>query len=86
MKQEFVLNQTKPYNPEDYGLPVWKDEDHPIPQQVTQATQIIQKKQESINETKEALQLLWNNINKLYQRQLYKHTEIKELLDRYGIK
>lgn len=86
MKQEFVLNQTKSYNPEDYGLPVWKDEDHPTPQQVIQAAQIVQKKQESINETKEALQLLWNNINKLYQRQLYKHAEIKELLDRYGIK
>lgn len=86
MKQEFVSNQTKPYNPEDYGLPVWKDEDHLTPQQITQVTQIIQKKQESINETKEALQLLWNNINKIYQRQLYKHAEIKELLDRYDIK
>lgn len=86
MKQEFISNQTKPYNPEDYGLPVWKDEDHPTPQQITQVTQIMQKKQESINETKEALQLLWNNINKIYQRQLYKHAEIKELLDRYGIK
>lgn len=86
MKQEFVSNQTKPYNPEGYGLPVWKDEDHLTPQQITQVTQIIQKKQESINETKEALQLLWNNINKIYQRQLYKHAEIKELLDRYGIK
>lgn len=86
MKQEFVSNQTKPYNPEDYGLPVWKDEDHLTQQQITQVTQIIQKKQESINETKEALQLLWNNINKIYQRQLYKHAEIKELLDRYDIK
>ena len=86
MKQEFVSNQTKPYNPEDYGLPVWKDEDYLTPQQITQVTQIIQKKQESINETKEALQLLWNNINKIYQRQLYKHAEIKELLDRYDIK
>jgi hypothetical protein len=48
--------------------------------------QIMQKKQDSANETKEALQLLWNNINWLYQRQLYKHPEIKELLDHYNIK
>jgi hypothetical protein len=48
--------------------------------------QIMQKKQDSVNETKEALQLLWNNINWLYQKQLYKNPEIKELLDYYNIK
>jgi len=38
------------------------------------------------DETRKALQLLWDNINKLYQRQLYKRPEIKELLDQYGVK
>ena len=80
MKQEFVLNQTKPYNPEDYGLPVWKDEDHLTPQQITSKNQV------NIDETRKAIQLLWDNINKLYQKQLYKRPEIKELLDRYNIK
>ena len=80
MKQEFVLNQTKPYNPEDYGLPVWKDEDHRTPQQIASKYQV------NIDETRKAIQLLWDNINKLYQKQLYKRPEIKELLDRYNIK
>lgn len=92
MKQEFVLNQTKPYNPEDYGLPVWKDEDHLIPQQVQQAQQAqqaqlaAQMNKINVYETRKALQLLWSNINRLYQKQLYKRPEIKELLDKYDIK
>lgn len=70
----------KPYNPENYGLPIWRDEDHLTPQQ------IAQKNQEITDKTKEALQLLWDNINKLYQRQLYKRPEIKRLLDQYNVK
>jgi len=39
MPYDFELKGSgaKPYNPEDYGLPVWRDEDHPTPQQVQQA-------------------------------------------------
>lgn len=36
-------------------------------------------------DTKEALQLLWDNIVKGQQKQLIKKKEIKELLDRYGV-
>jgi len=36
-------------------------------------------------ETKDALQTLWNNINKGQQKQLIKIAEIKELFDRYGV-
>ena len=33
---EFQITTSKPYNPEDYGLPVWRDEDHqPPPETVT---------------------------------------------------
>ena len=38
-----------------------------------------------IDETHDALQLLWDNINKGQQKQLYKQPEIKALLDRYGV-
>ena len=36
-------------------------------------------------DTKESLQLLWDNIVKGQQKQLIKKKEIKELLDRYGV-
>lgn len=35
--------------------------------------------------THDALQLLWDNINKGQRKQLYKVPEIKALLDRYGV-
>ena len=35
--------------------------------------------------TKDALQLLWDNINKGQRKQLYKREDIKALLDRYGV-
>lgn len=38
-----------------------------------------------IAETHDALQLLWDNINKGQRKQLYKREEIKALLDRYGV-
>ena len=44
------------------------------------------KTQEVMNNTKEALQTLFDNINKGQQKQLVKKSEIKELFDRYGVK
>ncbi len=35
--------------------------------------------------TKEALQLLFDNVNKGQQKQLVKREEIKKLFDRYGV-
>ena len=94
MPYDFELKGSgaKPYNPEDYGLPVWRDEDHPTPQQVQQAQQaqqaqlVAQMNKVNTYETRKALQLLWDNINRLYQKQLYKRPEIKELLDKYDVK
>ena len=37
------------------------------------------------SDTKEALQTLFDNINKGQQKQLVKKQEIKELFDRYGV-
>lgn len=34
---------------------------------------------------KDSLQLLWENINRGQQKQLYKIPEIKALLDRFGV-
>ena len=36
-------------------------------------------------ETKDALQLLFDNINKGQQKQIVKREEIKKLFDRYGV-
>lgn len=36
-------------------------------------------------ETKKALQLLFDNINKGQQKQIVKREEIKKLFDRYGV-
>ena len=36
-------------------------------------------------QTKEALQTLWDNINKGQRKQLYKIESIKHLLDTYGV-
>lgn len=38
-----------------------------------------------ITSTRDALQLLWDSINKGQRKQLYKQPEIKALLDRYGV-
>ena len=40
---------------------------------------------ECVNTTKDALQTLWDNINKGQRKQLYKIEEIRALLDRYGV-
>lgn len=37
------------------------------------------------NETKTALQTLWDNINKGQQKQLIKLEEVKTLFDRYNV-
>ena len=34
---------------------------------------------------KDSLQLLWENINRGQQKQLYKIPEVKALLDRFGV-
>lgn len=47
--------------------------------------ELLDKTTTRISETRNALQLLWDNINKGQQKQLYKHPEIKDLLDRYGV-
>lgn len=48
-------------------------------------TELTQATDACIETTRDALQLLWDNINKGQQKQLYKRPEIKELLDRYGV-
>lgn len=37
------------------------------------------------NETKDALQLLYDNINKGQQKQIVQREEIKKLFDKYGV-
>ena len=37
------------------------------------------------SETKEALQLLYDNVNKGQRKQLIKKEEIKKLFDKYGV-
>lgn len=41
--------------------------------------------EQHITTTRDALQLLWDNINKGQRKQLYKDEQIKALLDRYGV-
>lgn len=48
-------------------------------------TDLKTKTVECIITTREALQLLWDNINKGQRKQLYKDEQIKALLDRYGV-
>ena len=45
-----------------------------------------QKTQQVIDNTKEALQILFDNINKGQQKQIVKKEEIKKLFDRYNVK
>lgn len=47
--------------------------------------ELKQATNECITTTKDALQLLWDNINQGQRKQLYKREEIKALLDRYGV-
>lgn len=47
--------------------------------------ELKEKTDDCINVTKDALQTLWDNINKGQQKQLAKREEIKALLDRYGV-
>ena len=47
--------------------------------------ELIEKTDLRIEETKNALQLIWDNINRGQQKQLIKIPEIKELLDRYKV-
>ena len=44
-----------------------------------------EKTQVVINNTRDALQTLYDNINKGQQKQIIKKEEIKELFDRYGV-
>ena len=48
-------------------------------------TELTNKTNACIKTTRDALQLLWDNINKGQRKQLYKRPEIKALLDRYGV-
>lgn len=36
-------------------------------------------------EAKEALQLLWDNVNKGQKKQIIKNEEVKEMFDRFGV-
>lgn len=47
--------------------------------------ELTDKTENCIATTKEALQLLWDNINKGQRKQLYKNAQIKAMLKRYGV-
>ena len=36
-------------------------------------------------ETRNALQLLWDNVNKGQKKQIIKNAEVKEMFDRFGV-
>lgn len=48
-------------------------------------TELRAKTENCITTTHDALQLLWDNINKGQRKQLYKDEQIKALLDRFGV-
>lgn len=48
-------------------------------------TVLTAKVADAKSQTKDALKLLWDNINKGQRKQLAKKAEIKALLDRYGV-
>lgn len=48
-------------------------------------TELSQATDACIETTREALQTLWNSINKGQRKQLCKREAIKALLDRYGV-
>lgn len=37
------------------------------------------------DETRESLQLLWDNVNKGQKKQILKNPEVKAMLDRFGV-
>ena len=37
------------------------------------------------DETRESLQLLWNNVNKGQKKQILKNEEVVEMFDRFGV-
>ena len=37
------------------------------------------------DETRESLQLLWNNVNKGQKKQILKNPEVVEMFDRFGV-
>ena len=47
--------------------------------------ELIQRTDKAVNETREALQIFWDNIIKGQQKQLVKKPEIKAILDRFGV-
>ena len=47
--------------------------------------ELDEKTQDVINETQEALQTLFNEVNKGQRKQLVKKENIKKLFDRYGV-
>lgn len=49
------------------------------------ATDLKKATDARIAETREALQLLWNNVNKGQRKQILKKPEIAELFERYGV-
>lgn len=49
--------------------------------------QVLKNKTEKvINETKEALQTVYNTLNQGQQKKIVKDEKVKELFDRYGVK
>lgn len=48
-------------------------------------SELFGKTEQVKNDTKSALQTLWDNINKGQQKQIIKRKEIKELFERYGV-
>lgn len=48
-------------------------------------TELISRTDAVMNETHDALQIVWDNTNKGQRNKMLKNAEIKELLDRYGV-
>lgn len=40
----------------------------------------------NMEQTREALRLLWDNVNKGQKKQILKKPEVKDMFDRYGVK
>lgn len=48
-------------------------------------TELKQRSDAAIEQTREAIQTIWDNINKGQQKQLAKREEVKLILDMYGV-
>lgn len=48
-------------------------------------SELFEKTSKRINETHDALQIIWDNTNKGQQKKLLKNEQIKELLERYEV-